>query len=70
MKRNVMVVAIFLFAVGAARLAAQDHQYCWLKANGWLNSGTNPSVSEVKAEMQSLAAQFNVPWEVIAAVAY
>lgn len=51
-------------------LAAQAHTECWLQYKGWLNGGTNPSVADVKAELQSLAAAQDMPWEILCALYY
>jgi hypothetical protein len=68
MGKRLLAVAVALAAPAAAW--AQQHSQCWLASQGQLNSGTNPTDAEAKAQMQSLAAAWNIPFEVLAAIGY
>lgn len=65
-----MKVALVLVVAIGMSVNAQDHSQCYLKANGLLNQGANPSDLEIKAEMESLASQLQVPYELLPAIAY
>jgi len=54
----------------ASAAFGQQHSSCWLQQQGMLNSGANPTDAQILAEMQSLAVTYNIPVEVIAAIAY
>jgi hypothetical protein len=54
----------------ASAAFAQQHSQCWLQQQGMLNSGTNPTDAEVLAEAQSLASTYDIPYEIILAIAY
>lgn len=67
---RVSVAWVLVATCLAAAASAQNHSSCYLKSKGLLNSGSNPSAAETKSEMQFLAAQYGIPYEVIAAIAY
>ncbi len=56
--------------VMASAAYAQQHSQCWLQQQGMLNQGANPTDAEIFNEAKALAVAYNIPYEVIVAIAY
>lgn len=64
---------IYLASQDTTSQADYEHTDCWLEQNSGYAvdfTGTNPTLGDLKTEIESLSAKYQVPVEIIAAVAY
>jgi len=65
-----LVIGLCAALAAASPAVAQSHSNCWLSSNGQLNQGANPTDAAVKDEMIALGQEFDIPFEIIAAIGY